>query len=167
VIDGGQGNDTLDLSALTSDATVYLVANGIGSATSADSGTDTLRNIENVRGGAGNDVIVASSDANVLEGGIGIDTFVFNSASAANGDTIVDFHTGDLINLKPLFAALNLTEDTASHFNNATTFTVAGEFRLRVEGEDTLIEGTTDSDGDVDFSIRVTDRTDLKVTDFA
>ncbi len=164
VVDGGAGIDTADYSALNTSVTVFLSETGVGTAVSSDGGSDTLRGIENVVGGAGDDVIVASTAANVMEGGIGNDIFVFNSAAHANGDTIADFHEGDLIDLQPLFASLSLGTDAESHFNAATTFNVAGEFRLRTDGLDTVIEGTTDADGDIDFSIRILNRTDLDVT---
>ena len=167
VLNGGAGIDTLDLSALTSNTTVFLSAGGVGAATSSGGGSDTLRGIENVKAGAGNDVIVASSDTNMLEGGIGSDIFVFNSAAAANGDTIADFQDGDLIDLKPLFASLNLSEDAADHLVAAPTFTVAGQMRLRVDGEDTVVEGAVDTDGDIDFTIRISGRTDLNANDFS
>src|SRR5262249_54728961 len=52
IYDGGAGNDTYDMSLTAADATVNL---GLGTATSATTGTDTLISIENATGGAGND----------------------------------------------------------------------------------------------------------------
>ena len=55
---GGGGTDTYDLSLTAAGATVNL---GAGTATSADTGTDTLAGIENVVGSAGNDRFVAKA----------------------------------------------------------------------------------------------------------
>ena len=58
-----------------------------GSATVAGStSTDTLRGIENVTGGSGNDTIVADSNANFIDGGFGTDTVSY--ANSAAGVTI-------------------------------------------------------------------------------
>jgi len=167
VLDGGDGTDTLDLSALTAGATVDLGATGIGFMQSSDGGHDTLRGFENVKGGAGNDTIHASNQANTLEGGIGLDTFVFRSAQAANGDTISDFQPGDQIDLRPLYASLNLSQDMSTHLTTDATFNMAGQLNLRIDGADTIIEGTVDGDGGIDFAIRVVGRTNLTNADFS
>src|SRR5690606_8907120 len=65
--DGGSGVDTLDMSAISADATVDLGGGsaGWGRALSNDSGADTLWGIENVITGSGDDVITASRSVNV------------------------------------------------------------------------------------------------------
>jgi serralysin len=78
-----------------------IIGNGAANTLNGSSGNDTLI------GGLGNDT---------LSGGTGSDVFVFNSATANNLDTILDFATGtDKIQLsKSIFADLaatvNLTE---------------------------------------------------------
>ena len=79
-IDGGAGDDTYDASAISADMTVNLSNNpgapyppGTGSANSSLTGLDGLSNIENVRTGSGDDLIVGNSVANVLEGNGGED----------------------------------------------------------------------------------------------
>ena len=101
---GGSGIDTIDLSAIGVATTVDLGAGGHGSASSAQSGSDTLWNIENVITGAGADTIIANTSVNSINGGAGTDVFKFNSAEAANGDTIVGFQTGDRIDLSGIDA---------------------------------------------------------------
>ncbi len=167
VINGGNGIDTLDFSALTEGVVIDLGTSGSGLAQGSQSGSDTLQGIENVIGGAGNDTIYASNAVNVLEGGIGLDTFVFRSAAAANGDTIADFQPGDQIDLRPLYASLNLSQDIASHLTTDAAFNMAGQLNLREDGNDTIIEGTVDADGGIDFAIRVVGRTNLTSADFA
>ena len=134
VIDAGDetgDSDTLDMSAISGNITVFLSANGTGSANVAGGDADSIKGIENVITGSGVDVIVASTDVNVLEGGLGNDTFVFNSAAAANGDTIGDFQDGDLIDLSSLFASLSLGEGVLS---TGGTLNAAGEFRTHDPG---------------------------------
>ena len=92
---GGAGTDTYSLAATTAGATVNLAA---GTASSTQTGTDTLVSIENVVGSTGADTIVGSNPANRLEagagndtvtGGAGADTFVFTGAFGV--DRITDF----------------------------------------------------------------------------
>lgn len=69
--DGGDGTDTLDLTALGSTAmTVDLDA---GTVTAGQTGKDTVVNIENVTAGAGDDSIKGDANGNKLEGGAGND----------------------------------------------------------------------------------------------
>jgi VCBS repeat-containing protein len=79
---GGADSDTLDMSAMTVAATINLTT---GTATSTQSGTDTLTAIENAIGGSGADTITGSASANRLSGGVGADTLT----GAAGSDTFV------------------------------------------------------------------------------
>ena len=162
VISGGGGVDTLDMSAITTDAIVDLGAAGIGFADSASSGHDTLDSIENVKGGAGNDTIYASNSVNVLAGGAGNDNFIFRTAAAADGDSISGFEPGDQVDLRPILGVIN-----ADPISDNAVFNLAGQFRLHITDGDTIIEGNTDSNADVDFSIRIIGRVGLTGSDFA
>ena len=74
VLDGGAGNDTASF-AEKSDTVVLTLTGAIN--TTATVGTvneDTLRNVENVIGGAGNDTLTGDGLANRLSGGDGADT---------------------------------------------------------------------------------------------
>jgi len=86
-----------------------------------DSAANTLNGgagNDSLMGGAGNDTLIGGLGNDTLSGGIGNDVFVFNSATANNLDTILDFTTGtDKIQLsKSIFANLgatgNLTENS-------------------------------------------------------
>ena len=76
------GGDTADYSGSTNaiyanlggDAVTWPV--NIAGHTATGDGTDTLKNIENVTGGAGNDVIFGDGSDNILIGGAGSDTIV-------------------------------------------------------------------------------------------
>jgi Ca2+-binding RTX toxin-like protein len=82
---GGSGVDTLSFVGIAAGVTVNLAA---GTAFSAATGSDALSSIENVIGGAGNDLITGNDDANALTGGGGNDTL--------DGGSGVDTLTGGL-----------------------------------------------------------------------
>ena len=111
--DGGAGIDTLDMSAATANVTVNLGSGPLlnGTASSSQTGNDTIWGIENVNTGSGNDTITASNAVNVMNGGAGDDTFKFTSASAADGDTILTFEPGDRIDLTAIDANLGAAGD--------------------------------------------------------
>ncbi len=93
-IDGGEGNDTVDYSEDTHGVTVDL---STGKAHGDGIGRDTLLNIENVTGGAGDDVLIGNDSANILIGGAGDDRIVVGAGDVAEGgegnDTI-EAHAG-------------------------------------------------------------------------
>jgi hypothetical protein len=103
--------------------------------------------IENVNTGSGNDTIVASNAANIMDGGTGNDTFRFLSTTAADGDTILLFEPGDRLDLAGIDA------DTATAGNRAFTIvtgaalTAAGQlavsFRSRADGDFTVVRATS------------------------
>lgn len=154
-IDGGDGVDTIDISGIAGGAIVNLGLTGFGQITAAGQ-SDTLIGFENVIGGAGNDTIVASVKVNVLNGGGGNDTFVFESAAAANGDVINGFSPGDKIDLGPMYDSLGLSGAGFTQVGADADFNAAGQLRLKVVGNDTVIEGNTDNDADtIDFSLTI------------
>lgn len=90
-LNGGEGVDTLDFTGTNGAVTVDVVA---GSAISAEFGTDTIANIENFIGGAGDDNIAGAAGDETLQGGAGDD--VLNGGAGddsilggAGDDTIV------------------------------------------------------------------------------
>ena len=95
-LDGGGGSDTGDYSAETSPISADLGANNAGGA-----GSDTLLNIENLKGGAAGDILHGDDGDNVIEGGGGND---FIGASAGNdivsggeGDDVIGLGDGSNI----------------------------------------------------------------------
>ncbi|MGO4852556.1 calcium-binding protein [Phaeovulum sp. W22_SRMD_FR3] len=68
--DGGGGRDLLDYSATSAGVTVDLSA---GTVTGADSGTDSVADVEDVLGGIGDDVLTGDAGDNRLSGGDGDD----------------------------------------------------------------------------------------------
>ncbi|MDQ1195402.1 cadherin domain-containing protein [Agrobacterium sp. SORGH_AS 787] len=80
-LDGGAGIDTADYSTAT---TAVIVDLNAGTGLNGDAQGDTLIAIENVTGGAGNDVLTGTSGVNVLRGGAGDDVL----AGLAGADTL-------------------------------------------------------------------------------
>jgi Ca2+-binding RTX toxin-like protein len=108
ILDGGAGVDCADYSDKTTAVIVTLNGAANASVKVGGSAEDTIRNIENVIGGAaadtltgdalanglsgggGNDVLTGGAGNDVLAGGAGADAFVFKSPSSGL-DTIADF----------------------------------------------------------------------------
>ena len=157
---GGAGSDTLDMSAITANITTDLGTGfmGRGSVTSGQTGSDTIWGIENIVTGFGNDVITANSSANVMDGGAGNDTYRFQSAADANGDTIASFQPGDKIDLSPM-DAMSGSGNQSFTLVTGSTFTGAGQvmvtYESRADGDYTVIQGNTDSDNASEFSVSV------------
>lgn len=120
---GGQGTDTVDYSAFDVDLSVSLHdkrAHGL------EIGTDTLKFIDNIVSGDGNDILKGSKGVNVinggagddqirslqgadtLTGGAGADTFVFRTYDLIGTDDILDFEIGtDLLDFSHLAGQLD------------------------------------------------------------
>ncbi|WP_425277091.1 peroxidase family protein [Fulvimarina pelagi] len=168
---GEAGVDTLDLAAIIGGLSVDL-GSGVmqhGSVASAASGTDTIFGFENVVAGSGDDTIIASNVVNVMDGGGGNDTFVFNSAAAANGDTIVGFQPGDTIDLSGIDANTGEAGDQSFSLVSGG-FTAIGQVMVthetRDDGEYTVVTAHLSDDSADDFSIALTGRHNLTASDF-
>ena len=72
-IDGGDGVDTVSYAYARDAVNVHLSQ---GTATDVDGAIDTLQNVENVIGGAGNDRVVGNARNNKINGGDGDDLLV-------------------------------------------------------------------------------------------
>ncbi len=73
VFDGGLGSDTVDYSEKTSSIAVSLNGAVDSVVTVGGIAEDTVRNVENVIGGSGNDIIIGDANDNILSGGSGQD----------------------------------------------------------------------------------------------
>jgi len=164
--DGGTGVDTLDMSAVTANVTVNLGSGPLfnGTASSSQTGNDTIWGVENVNTGSGNDTITASNAVNVMNGGAGDDTFKFNSASAADGDTIVGFEAGDRVDLTAIDANVGTAGDQSFALVSGA-FTAAGQLAVthesRADGDFTVVEGNIDGNTDADFRIEISGHQNL------
>jgi Ca2+-binding RTX toxin-like protein/methionine-rich copper-binding protein CopC len=93
-IDGGQGYDRAQYDSATSAVTVTLNDTMDGTASDGLGGTDSLRNIEGVRGSEYNDSITGNSADNGLDGQGGNDTLV----GGAGNDTLIGGAGDDKLN---------------------------------------------------------------------
>jgi len=172
-VDGGEGVtettdkdiDTVNFSAFASALTIDLDGQ---STVKTGAGNFHIRNFENVIGGSGKDTIIASADVNVLKGGGGADTFVFETVAAVKGDKILDFTQGsDKINLSAIDANGSGTGSTAFKFIGTAAFgDVAGQLRYLQKNGDTLVQGDVNGDGTADFTLTIDALVTLKGTDF-
>ena len=172
-VDGGEGVtgttdkdiDTVDFSAFSSALTIDLDGQ---STVKTGAGNFHIRAFENVIGGSGKDTIIASADVNVLKGGGGADTFVFETVAAVKGDKILDFTQGsDKISLVAIDAITGTTTNDKFTFIGTTAFhDVKGELRFLQKSGDTLIQGDLNGDGTADFTLTVDALVTLKGTDF-
>ena len=134
VTDGGSGIDTVSFADIGSAVTVDLAA---GQAQySAPSGAlivDELISLENVIGSDNDDVLIGDSQNNVLTGGAGGDTFVFQSN--AGRDRITDFavqedslSVGDIFKTASdaLHATQQVGSDAVVDFGSGDSVTLVG-----------------------------------------
>lgn len=75
---GGEGDDTLSFEGTLQGVSVDLAA---GTATGTWTGEDSLRGIENVTGGGGDDTLSGDDNANILDGGGGDDSLVWDDGN--------------------------------------------------------------------------------------
>ncbi|MBK1792876.1 hypothetical protein JHL21_00010 [Devosia sp. WQ 349] len=171
-VDGGAGNDTLDMGTISAGITADLGTGhlGRGSAQSSQTGIDTLWGIENITTGSGNDTITASSAINVIDGGVGNDTFRFLSAADADGDTIMGFQPGDKIDLSAMDADW-LSAGKQSFTLVSGAFSGArGELLVTQENRDgvdfTIVHGNASGGQDADFKIAIKGSHTFTASDF-
>jgi len=126
---GGRGIDTVDYSAFDVDLSVMLHNKR---AHGQEIGTDTLKYIDNVisgggddflkgsrgenviEGGAGNDEIRGMGSADLLTGGAGADTFVWRSHDLDASDTITDFDLeADFLDFSSLLGNVSFDESSS------------------------------------------------------
>lgn len=168
---GDEGSDTLNMASVQADIMADLGGSGsMGVVTSAVTGTDLLWGIENITTGGGNDVIIASQVANVMNGGAGNDTFRFLSAAAANGDVIEDFQPGDKIDLSGIDAHLGVTGNQAFTLASGAFTGAAGELLVTYENREgvdyTVVEGNTSGGSQPDFKFSIKGSHNLTTSDF-
>ncbi|NDV86812.1 hypothetical protein GTW51_08860, partial [Aurantimonas aggregata] len=177
-VHGGAGTDTLDLSQVVFDATVDLPDGWV-----TINGTEEARifEIENIRGGRGNDRLIADDEVNIMVGGAGNDIFVFRSLDALTNeggprDHIQDFSVGDRIDLSRLGKSLDDFAAQKLFFAGAATSTTAeiGAVTYRHqfiaddagEREITVVAGYLDEDPEAEFELVVHGHHDLTANDF-
>jgi Ca2+-binding RTX toxin-like protein len=95
-LDGGLGSDTVDYGAESSNLYIDLAsASYVVTGGSTYSLNDLFVSMESVTGGSGNDVIVGTSFANVIDGGFGRDFLYANSGNGFDGQKdVFVYHSG-------------------------------------------------------------------------
>ncbi|MBU6396014.1 MAG: choice-of-anchor I family protein [Sphingomonadales bacterium] len=106
-----------------------------------------LTGIGSIEGGSGNDTITGSAGNDVIIGGIGTDTlasgggndrFVFKAATESRlgtlADRILDFQTGDQIDLTGIDANANVAGIQSFTFIGSAAFTGLGQLRVGTDG---------------------------------
>ena len=164
---GDAGIDTLDMRTITADVFADLSQ---GTVNSAQTGIDSLWDVENIATGSGNDVIVANSAVNVIDGGAGEDTFIFLSSADADGDTLLSFQPGDKIDLSGIDANLSLGGNQAFTLVSDAFTGAHGELLVTHENRDgqdyTVVQGNTSGGAEADFKISIKGSHNLTSSDF-
>jgi len=189
----GQGTDTVNagisqiLAAnvenllLTGSAAVNGTGNSIANVLTGNDAANTLDGgggNDTLLGGGGADILIGGSGMDSVTGGAGNDTFRFSlsdiaSRSSSGADTIVDFTTGDKIDISQIDAQVQasgygLPGDQAfvfigqNHFHNHT----GGELRYEVSGGNTYVYGEFNGDTNADFCIKLDGVHTLTAADF-
>lgn len=130
----------------------WIYGNANGNTLVGRLGNDVLRGKagdDNLRGGLGRDV---------LEGGDGQDTFVYRSLADSRADygidKILDFESGDQIDISIIDANRLTAGNQAFEFIGAGSFTGAAQVRFQVIGaEYTLVQANVDADLAADFEL--------------
>lgn len=160
LIYGGKGDDSGTItvpgnSNQSGPPNYYDVAAGLFGGEGRDklyggSGRDALD------GGTDDDLLVGGRGGDWLTGGDGNDTFRFNAKDSPGGkagkDTILDFATGDVIDLAPIDADKGKHGNQGFDYIGKKAFTGdAGELRYK-KGN---LQGDTDGDGHADLVIKI------------
>ena len=114
-------------------------------------------------GGADNDILTGMHGRDILTGGAGADTFVFetrgDSRNGRRADTITDFNNaeGDHIDV----SQFDLDFVGRSRFSGDED-----ELRFAFKGGDTFVQADLDGDGKAEISIRIDGRIRFDADDF-
>jgi Ca2+-binding RTX toxin-like protein len=171
----GEGTDTVISSitySLAGQAVEHLTLTG----SSAINGTgNSLNNTllgnaaaNTLRGEDANDILNGNGGRDVLHGGAGNDTFLFDTTSEANGDTVSDFvHGADKISLGTIDANTRVSGNQAFTFIGAQGFhRVAGELKAYQSSGNTYLAGDVNGDGYADFTIKALGAHTFAAADF-
>ncbi len=111
---------------------------------------------DDIRGDDGNDTIAGGLGIDRLTGGQGFDSFRYALGTEADRDTILDFETGDKIDLSAIRIGTSRT-DLPFHWLGSAGFDgVAGGLRVTVAGPGSYdVQGDIDGDGVADFLLTV------------
>ncbi|MEA3040610.1 MAG: hypothetical protein QOC65_99 [Sphingomonadales bacterium] len=175
----GGGDGEFDYAIVWNDAllaadTITFNGSRLGAAeTMAFDGSDEATAEFHLWGGAAADTLAGGDGGDLLFGGAGADTLTGNGgddifryhfvsdSTAVTSDTVVDFTTGDLIDLSVIDAVSGTPAQNDSFtFIDDDAFTLGQGGQLRAENVPTtnnwLVQGDVDGNGTIDFQILVT-----------
>lgn len=146
----GDGPSFSTLNHTATSASETIVGNARANKIWAGAGDDL------VLGGAGDDVLIGQWGNDTLVGGAGADRFVFNDAKQMGADLILDFATGDQIDLRNIDADTGTAGIQSFRFVGSQWLAKAGDLGAYVDPHGwTSITGDVNGDGVGDFAIRV------------
>jgi Ca2+-binding RTX toxin-like protein len=137
IIDGGAGVDTVSYAAEAGGVSVNLSTGAV----STQSGFDILTSIENVTGGLGDDAFVGTSSDNVIDGGSGLDSVSYESAT---GGVNVNLDTGVVTGAAGADTLTSIEDVTGSGFDDTLNGTAASNMILAGAGADAIVSGGGD-----------------------
>ncbi len=149
--------DNFENLSLLSTGNIDGTGNSVANVINGNRGNNVLNGAggnDTINGGAGNDTINGGSGADTMDGGLGTDKFVFSSASDANGDSIVNFTSGETIDLSAIDWDTVTGGDQAFVMDANGTF-VAGEIDIVVVGTTATVNLYTNNIAGVDASFTV------------
>ncbi|MEQ1696450.1 MAG: peroxidase family protein [Hyphomicrobiaceae bacterium] len=145
-VNGGGSADTVDITGLTSDHRIVLNSNGGGDTIIGEHrAQDLIDSVSNVARASVVSAVASATAADPEAGTVGAvsqvglpvsdsdDTFVFR---ASFGPTAGNFEAGDVIDLRPLFAALQLGDQGGVFQAAQAVFNAAGHSRAESAGQD-------------------------------
>ena len=142
IIDGGAGTNTVSYGDAPDAVTVDL---SIGTATHADSSTDSLTNIQNVVGSGYDDTFILTGANNVIDGGAGHDTVDYsNYVCDYYQDVYVNLSTGVATDYYSNFTdtLTSIENVTGSAYNDKLHAGANGSVLLGGDGDDALFDGS-------------------------
>lgn len=149
-----------------------VTGNGASNMLRGLAGSDTLS------GGAGDDYLIGGTGRDVMTGDAGNDSFVFatgdfSSRTSTNADEIVDFTSGDKVDVSQIDAlasasGFGMAGDQAYLFIGTNQFHnhTGRELRYEVLGGNTYVYGNSDGDTTADWCIKIDGAHTLTSTDF-
>ncbi len=160
---------TLDLSQFTFNANwladdnlVSVSGQNSGDLVIGSSGNDDIAGkagADTLSGGAGDDIMRGQNGVDRLSGGEGNDQFVFGTLATSGSapgtfDRILDFATGDRINVSGIDAVESIAGDQAFVIDTNGNFS-EGEIRIVQRANDQLVSFNTDGDAEAEMAIVV------------